>query len=75
MESVSQLLNEGLAITLIGMSVVFVLLTLLVGVVYGMSAFCRRVVGVETVEDHALASDELMAVIAVAIDHYRRGRA
>ena len=75
MESVSQLLNQGLEITLIGMSVVFVLLTLLVGVVYAMSALCRLIVGAEPVEDSELASDELMAVIAVAIDHYRRGRA
>ena len=37
----NQLLQAGLNLTAIGMGVVFVLLTLLVGVVHGMSALSR----------------------------------
>ena len=42
MESTAQLIDAGLTVTLIGMSVVFILLTTLVGVVTAMSALCRR---------------------------------
>jgi sodium pump decarboxylase gamma subunit len=72
LNNVAQLVGQGLTVTLIGMTVVFVLLTLLVGVVYGMSAFARQF---QTEAADELAGDELVAVIAAAIGHYRSGRA
>ena len=76
MDSVAQLVDQGLTITLIGMTVVFVLLTLLVGIIHAMSALARLVTGPPTpIEDAALVDEELIGVIAVAIGYYRRDRA
>lgn len=72
MNSVTQLIDDGLAITLIGMTVVFALLMLLVGVILGMSAFCRLIVGNEPAGVAAQSiDDELLGVIAAAIRRYR----
>lgn len=75
MDSVAQLVDQGLTITLIGMTVVFVLLGLLVGMVHGLSAVCRMVIGTVVPEpDSTQADEELIGVIAAAIRHYRRDR-
>lgn len=74
MDSVIPLVSEGLKITGIGMSVVFVLLTVLVGTVQGMSAFCRQFARAEdATPDATRVDDELLSIIAAAIGHYRRG--
>jgi sodium pump decarboxylase gamma subunit len=72
--SVTQLIDSGIEITLIGMTVVFALLAALVFIIQGMSAFCRLIVGTEpaTVAPQTI-DDELLGVIAAAIRHYRRG--
>ena len=75
MESTAQLIDAGLTITLIGMSVVFILLTTLVGVVTAMSALCRRFFPEAPPVERASEDDELIGVITAAINHYRRGRA
>ena len=75
MQSTAQLLDAGLTITFIGMSVVFVLLTALVGVISAMSALCRRFAPEAPPADVPDQDDELMSVIAAAITHYRRSRA
>lgn len=73
MNSVSQLLSAGLNVTIIGMGVVFVLLTLLVGIVHLMSAFSQLFSA--AVPDAVLMSDidpELVSAISAAIHRYRR---
>lgn len=55
----SSLLQAGLSITAIGMGVVFVLLTSLVGIVRGMSALSMRIEG--TADASSAASDALGA--------------
>jgi sodium pump decarboxylase gamma subunit len=76
MESTAQLIDAGLTVTLIGMSVVFILLTALVGVVSAMSALCRRFFPeAPPVRPAASEDDELISVITAAINHHRRGRA
>ena len=75
MESTAQLIDAGLTITLIGMSVVFILLTTLVGVVTAMSALCRRFFPEAPPVERVSEDDELIGVITAAINHYRRGRA
>ena len=75
MESTAQLLDAGLTITFIGMSVVFILLTALVGVVSAMSALCRRFFPEAPPVRPVSDDDELVSVITAAINHYRRGRA
>lgn len=69
----SELLANGLEITLIGMGVVFVLLTLLVFVVAGMSKLAHFLEGApEPAQSPAAAGDErLTAVITAAIHAYR----
>lgn len=64
-----ELLQAGLTVTLMGMGVVFVLLTLLVGVVHGMSRFARMI-------DTSLpnADEELVGVITAAVTAYRNRR-
>lgn len=74
MDSTAQLIDAGLTITVIGMSVVFLLLTTLVGVVTAMSALCRRFAPEPARADGAAAEDEVIGVIAAAIRQYRRGR-
>ena len=75
MESTAELLNAGLTITLIGMSVVFFLLTALVGIITGMSALCRRFAPEVPPPQKDCDDDELISVIAAAINHHRRRRA
>jgi sodium pump decarboxylase gamma subunit len=75
MGTTAELLNAGLTITFIGMSVVFVLLTTLVGVVTAMSALCRRFAPEVPAPSNADEDKELVSVIAAAINHYRRSRA
>lgn len=76
MNSVAQLVSEGLAISLIGMTVVFVLLTLLVAIVHAMSALSRLITGAPpSAAGDALEGDELIGVIAAAIGYYRRDHA
>jgi sodium pump decarboxylase gamma subunit len=74
MESTAELLDAGLTITFIGMSVVFVLLTTLVGVISAMSALCRRFAPEAPPVRAATGDDELISVITAAINHYRRRR-
>ena len=74
MESTAQLIESGLTITLIGMSVVFVLLTARVGVVTAMSALCRRFAPEAPPVSKVADDDELISVIAAAVTHYRRSR-
>jgi len=76
MQSTAQLIDAGFTITLIGMSVVFVLLTALVGIINAMSALCRRFAP-EAPRQAAAPDrdDELVSVIAAAITQYRQRRA
>lgn len=75
METTTELLETGLQVTFIGMTVVFILLTTLVGVVMAMSALCQRFAPEAPPVSKAAADDELVSVIAAAINHYRRSRA
>ena len=79
----SQLLQAGLNITAIGMGVVFVLLSLLVGIVRGMSALSRAIEravpgvsrGVATQPvSVSLPEHELVGVISAALAAHRRKR-
>ena len=77
----SELLQAGLNITAIGMGVVFVLLTLLVGIIRGMSALCARIEGpapaaggASAAPAGALTNQELVGVISAAIAAYRHRR-
>jgi sodium pump decarboxylase gamma subunit len=75
METTAQLLDAGLTVTLIGMTVVFILLTALVGVVSAMSALCQRFFPEPPPVERVSEDDELIGVITAAINHYRRSRA
>ena len=72
------LLEAGLSITFIGMTVVFVLLTLLVGIIRGMSILAARIEGSQPATPAAApaASDEteITGIIAAAIAAYRGRR-
>lgn len=76
----TDLLLDGFTITAIGMGVVFALLTLLVGVIRGMSVVAIALGGepVSATASHTGPAtnndDEVMPVIAVAIRAYRRLR-
>jgi oxaloacetate decarboxylase gamma subunit len=76
-----QLLQEGLNVTAIGISVVFILLTMLVGIIRGMSAISRMIEDAMPVAaksaDTARAphSDyQLVSVIGAAIAEHRKRR-
>jgi sodium pump decarboxylase gamma subunit len=72
-----ELLQAGFTVTWIGMGVVFVLLTLLVGVVHGMSRIAQAIEGIPTPSAAApsMAGDEeLVGVISAAVAAYRRKR-
>jgi sodium pump decarboxylase gamma subunit len=74
MQSTTSLIDTGLMITLIGMSVVFVLLTALVGIIHAMSALCRRFApAAAAVPGSPAGSDdaEIVSVIAAAVSLYR----
>jgi sodium pump decarboxylase gamma subunit len=71
-------LQDGFTVTLMGMGVVFVLLTLLVGVVQAMSRLCRLLEG-EPAPTAAAGSpvaveEEIVSAISVAIAAYRHKR-
>jgi sodium pump decarboxylase gamma subunit len=74
-DSISELLGAGLSVTLIGMAVVFILLSALVGILHLMSALS----GALTTDSFDAASSidtdsELVGVIGAAIHEYRRRR-
>jgi sodium pump decarboxylase gamma subunit len=73
---VSALIESGLTITVIGMGVVFILLTLLVWIIQAMSRFAAAIGGdLSPAPAAAPAGDgETIAVISAAIDAYRRRR-
>ena len=76
----SELIQTGLNVTVIGMGVVFVLLTLLVFIIHGMSALSRFIEGPGTPTSDApaagqpLSQNELVGVISAAIAAYRKRR-
>jgi len=74
LETTAELFNTGLVITFIGMSVVFVLLTLLVGIVKVMSALCVRFAPEPAPTASTDENEEIISVIAAAISQYRRNR-
>jgi sodium pump decarboxylase gamma subunit len=75
MQSTASLIDAGLMITLIGMSVVFVLLTMLVGIIHAMSALCQRFAPAPVPTKAPSTDDsELVGVIAAAVDMYRSRR-
>jgi len=74
-----QLLQAGLNVTAIGMGVVFVLLTLLVGIIRGMSALSRMLEAAFPAAAApagraapATANQELVGVITAAIAAHRK---
>jgi sodium pump decarboxylase gamma subunit len=75
MESTAQLIDAGITVTLIGMSVVFVLLTALVGIISAMSWLCSRIAPATTPAAAPDPDDEIVSVIAAGITQYRRSRA
>jgi sodium pump decarboxylase gamma subunit len=75
----SSLFQEGLNVTAIGMGVVFVLLTLLVFIIRGMSALALKLGGPPETPAAAagpsqLPQGELIGVISAAIAMHRRRR-
>ena len=74
----SELFEAGLTVTAIGMSVVFVLLTMLVGVVRVMSRFSRHIIGdggsASTFDYEPSTEQEIVGVISAVIRMYRRKR-
>jgi sodium pump decarboxylase gamma subunit len=74
---VGELIESGLTITAIGMGVVFVLLTALVGIIQAMSALAAilqpqtPVVAPGAAPAGAPSDDEVIPVIAAAIAAYR----
>jgi sodium pump decarboxylase gamma subunit len=75
------LLQEGLNVTAIGISVVFILLTLLVGVIQGMSALSRMIEAAMPLPPEPTGSlpvepsnQQLISVISAAIAAHRRRR-
>jgi sodium pump decarboxylase gamma subunit len=77
----TSLLLQGLNLTALGMGVVFILLTLLVGIIHAMSALCRRIEGasagvsatVPAPAQGSLTNPELISVISAAIQaHHSR---
>ena len=71
----SQLLQAGLNVTAIGMGVVFVLLTMLVFIIRGMSALAAHFEDADAAAPaSATTPDELITVISAAIAAHRRRR-
>jgi sodium pump decarboxylase gamma subunit len=68
-------LQAGVTVTLMGMGVVFVLLTLLVYVVHGMSKLCRMIEGAApatTTGGAPAVEEEIVSAIGAAVSTYRR---
>ncbi|HMB74640.1 MAG TPA: OadG family protein [Gammaproteobacteria bacterium] len=77
----SPLLQAGLNLTAIGMSVVFVLLTLLVGIIKVMSAMSHRIekampsaINADGAEPKPATGQEIVSVISAAVAAYRKHR-
>jgi sodium pump decarboxylase gamma subunit len=77
----SPLLQAGLNLTAIGMTVVFVLLTLLVGIIRVMSALSRRIenamppaVKTGAAGPMPATGHEIVSVISAAVAAYRKHR-
>ena len=75
------MLQEGLNVTAIGISVVFILLTLLVGIIRGMSAISRTIEAAMPATPEATGSapvahsnQQLVSVIGAAIAAHRKRR-
>jgi sodium pump decarboxylase gamma subunit len=75
------LLDAGLNVTAIGISVVFILLGLLVGIIHGMSAVCRMIenampqaVGPVGSPPAPQSDQQLVSVISAAIAAHRKRR-
>jgi len=75
------LLQAGLNVTAIGISVVFILLTLLVGIIRGMSAICRMIENAMPQaaspagsQPAAQSDQQLVSVISAAIAAHRKRR-
>lgn len=73
------MLQEGLNVTAIGIGVVFILLTLLVGIIRGMSAICRMLeaaMPAPTAETDSASTtqlnQQLVSVIGAAIAKHRK---
>lgn len=73
------MLQEGLNVTAIGIGVVFILLTLLVGIIQGMSAICRMLEAAMPVPPEPSGSaplehsnHQLISVIGAAIAAHRK---
>jgi sodium pump decarboxylase gamma subunit len=76
----SALLEAGLTVTLVGMGVVFFLLTMLVGVIRVMSHLSNLIDGgvpaaVTAAARDATIDDEIIGVISAAIHRYERSHA
>lgn len=68
-------LQAGFTLTLMGMGVVFVLLTLLIYVVQGMSKLCRMIEGTPptaTTGGTPAVEEEIVSAIGAAVSTYRR---
>ena len=79
----SDLLGAGLELMLIGMSIVFVFLTILIGTMRVMSALAARLDAAQpaqiapaeiTVTDDGAADASVVAAITAAVARYRVGR-
>jgi sodium pump decarboxylase gamma subunit len=78
---VTSLLQEGLNVTAIGISVVFILLSLLVGIIRGMSAISRSIenampaaAGPSGSPPLPQSNQQLVSVIGAAIAVHRKRR-
>jgi sodium pump decarboxylase gamma subunit len=71
-------LQDGFTVTLMGMGVVFLLLTTLVGVVQAMSRLCRLLEGepvsTATASTPVAVEEEIVSAIGAAITAYRQQR-
>jgi len=79
----SELLQAGLNITAIGMGVVFILLTMMVFIIRGMSALALRIAPPAPAGKHAAAQnkaspalrdEQLVSVISAAVTMHRHRR-
>ena len=71
-----ELVEAGVIVTAIGMGVVFILLSLLVGIIHAMSSLSRLIEGpaLARAEAGQAVDEELVGVIGAAISIYRSKR-